>query len=418
MKQGIKAHYHWLIVVLVLLEMIVFGGVINSFSVFMIPLCEDLGATRGEFALATMPYTVVTFISTIFSGYLLKHWGYKRAAIASLLLAASGMALMSFANSMAVFCISRILFAMGYGVCFTAGAVQITREWFWKHQGLAIGIVTMGTGVGGSLMTVLITTVMERTNWRVASMVVAASLMAIALSYLLLRNRPEDMGLQPFGFGQLTQPKKISRADRAWEGYPLNVQMRQPAFYLMIFCLLVCCGCIYITSMVVVPHFRDLGYSPEAAAAYQSVFMLTVAVAKLGAGGLSDRFGAKVVTVGCVVCAILGQGMLGLTGNSALCYVAVILFAVGLCMSSSVVPLLAADLFGYKGSTQSNGVFLAMTAIANIVSTPLTNFSYDQQGSYMPIFRAAAAVNSGILVLFFLLFVLANREKQRFLIQQ
>lgn len=412
---GLRKNYHWLIVGLVLLEMMVFGGVINSFSVFMIPLCESLNITRGTFALATTPYTVMTFVSTIFSGCFVKRWGYRRSAIFSLLLAASGMALMSAANTVALFCISRILFAMGYGVCFTAGAVGIAREWFWKHQGLVIGIVTMGTGVGGSLMTLLITAVMESTNWQVASLLVAASLAMIAVSYLLLRNRPEEMNLRPFGFGQLPKEKKTRTGETIWEGYSLREQMTQPAFYLMIFCLLVCCGCIYITTMVVVPHFRDLGYSPEAAAGYNSILMLTLAVAKLGCGALSDRLGAKSVTVGCVACAVIGQTILGLTDQFLLCYVGILLFAIGMCMTSSMVPLLAASLFGYKGSTYSNGVFLSMTAIANIVSTPVTNLSYDKHGSYMPIFRVAAGINLGVLVLIFVLFVLANREKQKFL---
>lgn len=420
MLQRIKQKYHWLIIGLVFLEMIAFGGIINSFSVFIIPLCESLQVTRGAFAVATVPYNIATFVSTLFSGYLFHRWGYKRAAILSLFLAAAGMGLMSCAASLTVFAISRVLFALGYGACFTAGAVRITRDWFWKHQGLMIGLVSMGTGIGGSLMTLLLTGIIENAGWQAASRTVAVLLILVAGSYLLLFDRPEVLGLRPYGFGtsQTRKTRTNGKDGRDWEGYTLKDQMKQPAFYLMNFCLLVCCACMYITSMVVAPHFQDLGYSPSEAATYQSVFMLTLAVSKMACGGLSDRLGAKTVSVGCVVCAIVGQGMLGMTAHPVLCYLGIVLLATGLCMTSSMVPLLAAPLFGYRGSTYSNGIFLAMTAVANVISTPVTNFSYDQQGSYMPIFRVSATVNIGVLALIFLLFALADKEKKKFLKQK
>ncbi len=415
-----KQRYHWLVISLVLLEMIVYGGVINSFSVFTIPVCEALGVSRGEFSVAGMPYTVMCFVSTLISGYMIKRIGYKRGTMISLVLAAVGMAILSCANSLWMVAISRVVFALGYGFCFTAGAVRLVRDWFWKHQGLMIGLVTMGTGIGGSLMTVLLTAVEEKADWRAASLVAGGILLLIAVGYVLLKDRPEEVGLKQYGFGeQQKTAKKQRQADgRDWAGLSLQEQMKRPAFYLMNFCVLISCACIYITSTVLVPHFRDLNYSGAEAAGYQSVMMLTVAASKLISGGMCDRFGAKPVSVVCMLCAIIGQFMLSFVTGPILCYVSVFVFAVCMCMTSSVVPLLAASLFCYQGSANSNGVFISMAALAALISMPVGNYGYDLMGSYMPVFRIASIVNLGVLGLFFVLFALAKRDKKRFLEQK
>ena len=48
MKRIIRQNYHWVIALLAFLEMIVFGGLLNSASVFIIPISETLGVTRGS----------------------------------------------------------------------------------------------------------------------------------------------------------------------------------------------------------------------------------------------------------------------------------------------------------------------------------------------------------------------------------
>ena len=51
MKNGIKKNYHWVIAVLVFLEMVIFGGLINSASVFTLPISEGLGVSTTSYAL-------------------------------------------------------------------------------------------------------------------------------------------------------------------------------------------------------------------------------------------------------------------------------------------------------------------------------------------------------------------------------
>ncbi len=415
MLKKLKQHYHWVIAFLAFLEMIIYGGWLNSASVFIIPISEGLGVSRGSFSMATIPYTLVCFTGTMLSGWLFRKFGYKRCVMVSLLVVIGSFVVTASANSLAMYTFSKILFGLGYGCSFTAGAVFLIKNWFFKHQGLVVGAVSMASGLGGSLMTMVLTELIETTGWRVANLVAAGITAVIWVLYLLIKDRPEEMGLRPFGFGEIPGKKKAVRpGTHDWPGYSSKELLRHPSFYLMCLCTLVSCVCIYITSGVLVPHFRAQGFDPQAAAAMQSFLMLTLAAAKLIFGGLSDKLGAKTMTVLSMACAVAGQFLLCATDNLALCYVAVVLFSIGMCMTALMAPLLSAPLFGYRGCLSANSILLALCSLASLFSGPISNTCFDLTGSYVPAFRIAAVVNTVVLALYLVLFILASWERKRF----
>lgn len=415
MFKKLKQHYHWIIAFLAFLEMTVYGGWLNSSSVFIIPISESLGVSRGSFSMATIPYTLVCFTGTMVSGHLFRKFGYKRCAIVSLLLAAASFVVTATCSSLTMYMVSKILFGLAYGSAFTAGAVFLVKNWFFKHQGLVVGAVSMASGLGGSLMTVVLTNLIEAADWRVANLAAAGITAAVAVLYLFLKDRPEQMGLRPFGFGTATvQTQKAPKGTHDWPGYSFRELLRHPSFYLMTLCTLVSCICIYITSGVLVPHFQAQGFSAQEAAGMQSTLMLILAAAKLICGGLSDKLGAKTVTVICMACAVIGQFMLSATSDPVLCYIALTALSVGMCMTALMAPLLSAPLFGYRGCLTANSILLAMCSLASIFSSPISNTCYDLTGSYTPAFRIASIVNCVVLGLYLLLFVIANAERKRY----
>lgn len=411
----IKKHYHWVIAFLAFLEMIIFGGLLNSANVFIIPITEELQVTRAGFSMATIPYTLVSCVGTMLSGYLFHKFGYKKCAIVSLIVVAASYVLTACADSLTVYMVSKIMMGMGYATCFTAGAVRIVKSWFFKHQGLVVSLISMASGLGGSLMTVVLTNIVEGQGWRKANLACAVTLASIAVLYLLVKDRPEEMGLRPFGFGELPKKKqKVTQNIHDWPGLSFSEILRKPSFYLMAFCTLGSCVCIYITSSVLVAHFQAQGFTAQESASLQSMLMLVLAGAKVICGALSDKIGPKPVTVGCMVCAVVGQYMLGCTADPVLCHIATCILAIGLCMTALMAPLLTAPLFGYRSYITINGIFMAMCSLASIFSGPISNNCFDRTGSYTSAFRVAAVVNGGVLVLYLLLFLLCEKDRRRY----
>ena len=415
MLKFIKKNYHWVIATLAFVEMIIFGGLLNSANVFIIPITEELQVTRASFAVASIPYTLVSCAGTMLSGFLFQKFGYKKCAIVSLIVVAASYVLTACSNSLTVYMISKIMMGMGYATCFTAGAVRIVKSWFFKHQGLVVSLISMASGLGGSLMTVVLTNVIERQDWRTANLVCAITLAAIAVLYLLIKDHPEEMGLRPFGFGELPKTKqKVTQGTHDWPGYTFKELLGKPSFYLMTICTLGSCVCLYITSSVLVAHFQAQGFTAQESASLQSMLMLILAGAKVLCGALSDRIGPKPVTIGCMVCGVVGQYMLGCTADPVLCYIATGILAVGMCMTALMSPLLTAPLFGYRSFITVNGIFMAMCSLASIFSNPISNNCFDVTGSYTSAFRGAALVNAVVLALYLVLFALTKREKRRY----
>lgn len=410
----IKKNYHWLIALLVFLEMIVYGGLINSASVFVQPVSQSLNISTTTYSVAMMPYTVTCFLGTCVSGFLFSRFGYKKTAQISLVLVALSLVLTAVSGNVYVFCISKILFGMGYGACFTAGSVRIIKDWFYKHQGLVLGAVSMATGLGGSLMTVLLSKVISVSDWRVANYVAAGAVALIAVLYLLIKDRPEQLKLRPYGFGAALKTKAVRTNGNDWPGYDMKEQLKRPLFYLMCLCVVASCVCLYTTSSFVVPHFRSQGYTADEAALYQSVYMLTLAAVKLVVGVLYDRFGPKPVMIGCMLCGAAGQILLGYTNHPVLSMIAMMLFAVGLTMSSIMIPLIAAPLFGYKTCLSINGIFLGLSSLSAMISNPISSLCYDATGVYSPVYRVTGVVLIGVLAVYLLLFVVAAKDKERY----
>ena len=412
----LKRHYHWVIAGIIFVEMILYGGFLNAASVFTVPITEDLLLTRGDYALVQIPKGVVGFFSTLVTGFLLHRFGYRKSAIVSLISFAGGLMLLAFAQTLTVIGIASGIMGLSHGICTTAGAVWMVKSWFRKHQGLLLGIVTMATGVGGSIMSMTLTELILATNWRQTYILSAFFITVLALLYLLLRDRPEQMGLRPYG--EDTPFKKKQSADGAhteWAGHSFREILREPQFYLMALCTLLSCTTVYLTLTVIVPHFQDGGYSASEAAGFQSVLMLCLSGAKLVGGWLSDRIGAKPMTLLCGVCAAAGQYLLADVSSAFLCYVGIVLFSVGLLAVSITVPLLSMPLFGYRAFGSITGVFLAMVSLGSMVAGPIVNLFYDRLGSYAPVFRVAALIDLALIGLYLLLFYLCEKEKRSFL---
>lgn len=412
----IRNRYHWVIAVVVFLQMIVFGGILNSYSIYLIPITDDLNVSRSVYSVGWMAQNAVLMFSTIATTYLFRRFGYRKVVCASLGVLGVSMVLTALCREPVLFVGSKILFGIGYAACHTAGAAWIVKAWFHKHHGTVLGVVTMGTGLGGSAFSVLLTDIMEKLNWRWAHIISAGLLVVVMLlMLLLLRDVPEQIGLKPYG-DDLTHAKehRHKRKEKTWPGISVQETKKHPAFALMNICTLVVCICVTTTSLVFVPHFQDHGYSAMDAAKYQSVYMLTLAIGKLLCGWVSEKIGGKALGVICVLCAVIGQLWMTDLSNPILAYVAVAVFSISMTMTSVAVPLITESVFGTETSTSILGTILGVSSFATVISAPVTNVCYDLIGSYNPVFLVAAIVNVAMIGLMFVIFHMFGKKEKEY----
>ena len=412
----IKKHYHWMITALILLEMAVYGGIVNNLlPLYLIPVTEELGISRGSFSLGMSIHSFLSFFSTFFSGVVLLKFGYRKLVAAALAVMALGLAVLGGSGSLAVLVLGATLMGLGEGFCSTAPASRMVNAWFRRCQGMVLGLVTAATGLGGSLFSVILARVIDASGWRKGYLLSAlVALLTGVLLLLLIRNRPADMDLRPFGEGSShgKKPKKETRDH--WAGYEARDIYRKPTFYLMILVVFLSCCCTYVAFSVVVPHLQDCGMTAQEAARVQSVMLLALAAAKFICGALSDVLGAKAINLICMIATVVGLVLFAEVGGMPMAMAAAVVYSVSLVLTTITVPLLSSSLFGYHAQGSIIGIFMALVPAASVITNPIVNSVYDRIGSYRPIFRVGALVSLAVTGLMLLLFVLAGIDRRKY----
>lgn len=415
LKKGIHQHYHWVIAAIVFAEMVVYGGIINSMSVYLIPVTEDLKISRGTYSLMILLQNLSATFGTMITAASFRRFGFKTAMIVATVLTAVSCLISAVAPNVYIYAIGRLVLGLGYGICLTAGATWIVKAWFHKHHGLVLGVITMGTGVGGSLFTVLLMSIIQTLSWRWAFVVSGVLQGVVTLFCLLLRNAPEEMGLKPYGddLGHAKHQAK-ERHKRLWPGISVKETQRHPAYWLTaVFVMLACAG-LSMASSVLVPHFQDNGYSPEAAAQYQSVYMLLLAVAKILCGWVSEKIGGKALTVICMICAVIGLWGLSDLSNPTMAYVYVVFFSTGITMTTITITVLSEAVFGFQTGIAVTGLLFSMVNVAGMISSPVGNYCFDAIGSYNPVFRVVAVMELGLIGLLFVIFHMFGKKEKAY----
>ena len=106
----------------------------------------------------------------------------------------------------------------GAGAVANVLAVTIAARWFTAHRGLVTGIMLSATASGQLLFLPLLATISQTAGWRMVSITVAvAAFVLLPLVFLLMRDRPQDIGLLPLGD---TEPSNGRGAEQGEPGAP------------------------------------------------------------------------------------------------------------------------------------------------------------------------------------------------------
>lgn len=407
MREFLKKHYHWIIALVVLMDMFLIGGINNNLSgLFVQPVTEDLQISRGSFSWAIGMKSLASILSALLSGFFLKKFGYRWSAAMFLLGGACAMALMSLAPGAGILGVGAALYGMTEGVCATSGAAFVLDKWFCKAKGTVLGLVTAATGLGGSVLSVALSKIMDFGSWQSAYRFCGAALLVTAvLMALLCRDDPERLGRKPYGVGAEGKENKP-----LWQGFSMKTLLKRPAFYLLCLALVTCCTCVYFPFQTVVPHLQGRGLTHGQAVFMNSGLMILLALVKLGAGALCDWIGAKKVTVLCLLAQIGCLLVIASVDSVGKAAAGMVLLALALPIGAILIPLLTRELFGVQAQGVYIGIFVALSNLANMIAGPIVNGFYDDHGTYSPVYLVAATVTGGMLLVFLLSFFLAHRD--------
>jgi MFS family permease len=194
-------HYAWLVLALTFVTLLAAAAVRASPSVLIVPLEQAFGWSPAAISFAISLNLLLYGVMGPFAAALMQRIGIRRTLIGALLVVELGVAastLMTAPWHLVLFW--GLLVGIGAGSVAPVLGATVVNRWFTARRGLAMGIVTASSAAGQLLFLPILAAVAESSGWRSAVVVVALALAAvIPVVAFLLPERPETLGLRPYG---------------------------------------------------------------------------------------------------------------------------------------------------------------------------------------------------------------------------
>jgi len=374
----------------------------TSFSLLFSPIVDEFGWERG---LTAGAFSFGFVISAIFSpliGRLMDRTGPRVVMEVGVLLMAAGF-LLAPLTSQPWHLYLTIGALVGAGsVCLGySGQSLFLPNWFARKRGLAIGIAFAGVGIGSVTLLPWVQALIEQAGWRTACWTLGlVILFVLAPINLLLRKRPQDLGLQPDG--DAAPAAGVTRAsnivDPVWAAtdWTLGRALRTSRFWWL--ALAYFCGLYawYAVQIHQTKYLVEIGFSATAAAWALGFVSLVGIPGQIWLGHLSDRIGREwiwsIASAGFAACYL---ALIALEHAPSLPLLYLMVFVQGFLGYgfTSVIGALAMELFEGKHFGSIYGT-LTLASLGGGAAGPwITGVIHDRTDSYALAFWIGVALS-------------------------
>jgi sugar phosphate permease len=194
-------HYGWVMVGITFLTALISAGTVGAPGVFIVPLQQEFGWSTAEISSALSIRFILFGLMAPFAAALLNRYGLRNVALSAQLIVVSALlASLAMTKVWHLMLLWGVVIGIGTGMTALVLGATIATRWFVARRGLVLGLMSASVATGQLVFLPLIASLTERFGWRVALALVCVALGVSALLVLLmLRDRPGDVGLRPFG---------------------------------------------------------------------------------------------------------------------------------------------------------------------------------------------------------------------------
>lgn len=414
--------YGWYIVgASILLNSYLSLSVWQGFTVFFIPILTYYGVSRtllsGAFSLRQIESG---FLSPVV-GYLVDVIGPRKVIFVGVLIAGSGMVLISYSPNIWLFYVSFIIMSAGVGGAShgVSWAVMVSR-WFKRKRGRATSLAFMGGAVGGPGV-ILVSLLAEAVHWRMAVRILGIGLWIVGIPLsMVARSRPQDYGYLPDGDSAEAEegipPVDHNGHASAGAAVPtsdvtLKEAIRGAPFWALVGIL----GAQQISMGGLQTHqiayFQDLGFSTTQAALTVAIAFSVSGIGRIVSGVLLDRMDWRKVLAGIMVGQIVALAMLAnVTAYwHAVSFAVVLGLAHGMSVPSRII--IAGTVFGTRNLGAIWGGIDGAVVAAGVVGPVYLGWTFDTFGTYVPAFYILMGGLVTAIPAIFLLFKVDERGR-------
>jgi len=359
-------HYGWVALGATFLVMLATAGAMGASGVIIAPLEAEFGWSNADISSALAVRLALYGLMGPFAAALINRFGMRPVVGLAVGLIAIGVAGAVGMRQLWQFELFwGVIVGLGSGMTALVLGATVATRWFSARRGLAIGLLTASNATGQLVFLPLLAYVSQHWGWRAAlGLVVAILAVALAFAMALLRDRPADVGLPPYGEHAVAPAPKANSGLASLASAPL-VALRDAAgsrVFWVLFATFFVCG--LSTNGLIQTHWitlcGDYGVAPVGAAGILAVIGVFDFVGTILSGWLSDHYDNRWLL-------FFYYGLRGLSliylPYTDFSVVSLSLFAVfyGLDWVATVPPTvrIAADSFGERANVTFGWIFAA-----------------------------------------------------------
>lgn len=287
-----RIHPAWWVAAVTFLALVGAAGFRAVPGVLMDPLKAEFGWSTSTISAAVAINMALYGLTAPFAAALMERFGIRRVVTLALLVVAAGSGFTVFMSApwQLILCWG-ILVGLGTGSMALALVATVTGRWFVARRGLVSGVLTAAGAAGALVFLPLVAIVAESSGWRAASLGVAVAALAVAPFVLwLLRDRPRDVGVAPYGGTPEDDAEPVRGGAARLAVAALVEAARTRAFWYLALGMLVCGA---TTMGLIQPHFipaaHDHGMPQTIAAGLLALVGIFDIAGTIASGWLTDR---------------------------------------------------------------------------------------------------------------------------------
>ena len=380
-----KVYYGWVLVfTLALTETTSWGILYYAFTVFLTPMQAELGWSRADLTGAFSLALLLSGLAGIPVGYWLDRHGPRLLMTLGSCVAALLVLAWAAVDSLVTF------YLIWGGIGLTLAAVLyepaffVVATWFVRQRGRALTVLTFLAGFASVIYLPLAGWLVQRQGWRDALYLLAVILAAGTIPFhaIVLRRRPEDLGLTPDG-SHPCRSQAVTQAVVA-PGASMHTALRDAAFWWLSVAFFLSQLATAAIAVHLVPYLVDHGYQPGFAAVTTGFIGVMALPGRLIFTPLGDRLSRSHVTACLFLVQTIALLVLLLSHSVAGIYTFVILFGMGFGAMTPARAALVADLYGASHYGEINGVLTLFVTGSRALAPVGAGALYDWMGSYDP----------------------------------
>ncbi len=354
-----------------------------------------IGDTGGSLILSVR--TLTSFLAMLIVDRYYRLLDVRLGVLVACLLTGAGFLVYSVAASLPVFFGGAVLLGLGYGLGGMVALTYLANRWFSSGIGTVVGFSSMGSGLASIVMPLIVVRIIQGVSLSAAFAFEGALAAVVGIvTFILLRNRPSDMGMEPYA-GKQDKPRRKKRPTRGNEDGASSAAAPSPSAgeRMMLMGAMVCVGvfsCCGITYMSVLA--TSSGFDPVFAALLVSIAGVALTAAKFATGELFDHLGGPRASAIMFAFAFLGFSLCCFagTGSVVVMVAGAIAVGTGLSLGSVGISVWSLDLSQPENRTRQVKNFQVAYSLGGFIANTLPGIVKDLVGTYIVSYAATAVV--------------------------